>query len=52
MLNDDLIWEVVGKSYRNLYNEKLGRPQRVPAALVADMEQQGWICRLPSYFPT
>ena len=48
MLNDDLIWEVVGKSHRSLYNEKLGRPQRVPAALVEDMEQQGWIRRLPN----
>jgi hypothetical protein len=32
MLNDDLIWEVAGKSYRSLYNEKLGRQQRIPAS--------------------
>ena len=43
MLNDDLIWEVAGKSYRSIYNEKLGRPQRIPASLVEDMQRQGWI---------
>jgi DNA-binding MarR family transcriptional regulator len=48
MLNDDLIWEVVGKSYRTIYNEKLGRQQRIPASLVEDLEQQGWIRRLPN----
>jgi hypothetical protein len=46
MLNGDLIWEVAGKSYRSLYNEKLGRQQRIPAATLADMEQRGWIRRL------
>jgi hypothetical protein len=42
----DRIWEVVGKSYRTIYNEKLGRDQRVPDALVEEMERQGWIRRL------
>jgi hypothetical protein len=46
MLNGDLIWEVAGKSYRSLYNEKLGRQQRIPASAVEEMEQQGWIRRL------
>jgi hypothetical protein len=46
MLNGDLIWEVAGKSYRSIYNEKLGRQQRIPAATLADMEQRGWIRRL------
>jgi hypothetical protein len=34
MLNGDLIWEVAGKSYRSLYNERLGRLQRIPAPVV------------------
>src|SRR5450631_766712 len=46
MLNGDLIWEVAGKSYRSIYNEKLGRQQRVPASAIEEMEQQGWIRRL------
>src|ERR1022692_2669104 len=46
MLNGDLIWEVAGKSYRSLYNEKLDRQQRIPASTVEEMEQQGWIRRL------
>ena len=46
MLNDDLIWEVAGKSYRSIYNERLGRQQRIPASTVEEMEQQGWIRRL------
>jgi hypothetical protein len=46
MLNGDLIWEVAGKSYRSLYNERLGRQQRIPASTVEEMEQQGWIRRL------
>jgi DNA-binding MarR family transcriptional regulator len=46
MLNGDLIWEVAGKSYRSLYNERLGRQQRVPASAVEEMEQRGWIRRL------
>jgi hypothetical protein len=48
MLSDDLIWEVLGKSHRSIYNERLGRPQRIPASLVEAMEQQGWIRRLPT----
>ena len=44
--NDDLIWEVAGKSYRSIYNERLGRQQRIPASTVEEMEQQGWIRRL------
>jgi DNA-binding MarR family transcriptional regulator len=43
MLNGDLIWEVAGKSYRTLYNEKLGRQQRIPASAIEEMEQRGWI---------
>jgi hypothetical protein len=46
MLNGDLIWEVAGKSYRSIYNEKLGRQQRIPASAIEEMEQQGWIRRL------
>ena len=46
MLNGDLIWEVAGKSYWNIYNEKLGRQQRIPASTIEEMEQQGWIRRL------
>ena len=46
MLNGDLIWEVAGKSYRSIYNERLGRQQRVPASTIEEMEQQGWIRRL------
>src|SRR5450631_1668103 len=46
MLNDDLIWEVAGKSYRTIYNERLGRQQRVPSLIVEEMERQGWIRRL------
>src|SRR5450755_1832917 len=46
MLNDDLIWEVAGKIYRSIYNERLGRQQRVPAPTIEEMEQQGWIRRL------
>jgi DNA-binding MarR family transcriptional regulator len=46
IFNDDLIWEVAGRSYRSLYNEKLGRQQRVPSSTVEEMEQQGWIRRL------
>ena len=40
MLNGDLIWEVAGKSYRSIYNERLGRQQRVPASAIEEMEQQ------------
>src|ERR1035441_8292112 len=46
MFNDDLIWKVAGKSYRSIYNERLGRQQRIPASTVEEMEQQGWIRRL------
>jgi hypothetical protein len=46
MCNDDLIWEVAGRSYRSIYNEKLGRQQRVPSSTIEEMEQQGWIRRL------
>ena len=46
MLNDDLIWEVAGKSYRSIYNERLDRQQRIPASAIEDMEQRGWIRRL------
>jgi DNA-binding MarR family transcriptional regulator len=46
IFNDDLIWEVAGRSYRSIYNEKLGRQQRVPSSTVEEMEQQGWIRRL------
>src|SRR5450631_4719929 len=46
MCNGDLIWEVAGKSYRSIYNERLGRQQRVPASTVEEMEQRGWIRRL------
>src|ERR1035438_2775631 len=46
MFNDDLIWEVAGKSYRSIYNERLGRQQRIPASTIEEMEQQGWIRRL------
>ena len=46
IFNDDLIWEVAGRSYRSLYNEKLGRQQRIPASTIEEMEQQGWIRRL------
>jgi DNA-binding MarR family transcriptional regulator len=46
MCNGDLIWEVAGKSYRSIYNEKLGRQQRIPASTVEEMEQRGWIRRL------
>ena len=49
MLNDDLIWEVAGKSYRSIfrsiYNETLGRQQRIPASTIEEMEQRGWIRR-------
>jgi hypothetical protein len=51
MRHDDRIWEVAGKSYRSLYNEKLGRPQRIPASTVEEMEQQGWIRRLENSNP-
>src|ERR1035438_9936816 len=46
MLNGDLIWEVAGKSYRSIYNERLSHQQRVPASAIEEMEQQGWIRRL------
>src|SRR5450755_914029 len=46
MFNDDLIWEVAGKSYRSIYNERLGRQQRIPASAIEEMGQQGWIRRL------
>src|ERR1039457_364808 len=46
MCNGDLIWEVAGKRYRSIYNERLGRQQRIPASTVEEMEQQGWIRRL------
>ena len=46
MCNGDLIWEVAGKSYRSIYNERLSRQQRVPASTVEEMEQRGWIRRL------
>jgi DNA-binding MarR family transcriptional regulator len=46
MLNGDLIWELAGKSYRSIYNEKLSRQQRIPASAIEEMEQQGWIHRL------
>src|SRR5664279_885996 len=46
MLNGDLIWEVAGKSYRSIYNERLGRQQRIPASAIEEMERQGWIRRL------
>ena len=48
MANGDLIWELLAKSYRTIYNEKRGRDQRVPSAVVDDMERQGWIRRQPN----
>jgi len=46
MGHDNRIWEVVGKSYRSIYNDKLKRDQRVPDRLVQEMEQQGRIRRI------
>ena len=46
MGHDDRIWEVVRKSYRSIYNDKLKRNQRVPHRLVQEMERQGWIRRI------
>jgi DNA-binding MarR family transcriptional regulator len=51
MRHDDRIWEVAGKNYRSLYNEKLGRSQRISASNVEEMEQQGWIRRLENSNP-
>ena len=48
MVNGELIWEVLRKSYRSIYNEKRGRDQRVPPAIVDAMEQQGWLRRQPN----
>jgi len=46
MLNGDLVWEVLGKSYRSIYNEKRGRNQRVPPTVVEEMERLGWVRRM------
>src|SRR5664279_5168483 len=46
MFSGDLIWEVAGKSYRSIYNERLGRQQRIPASAIEEMERRGWIQRL------
>jgi DNA-binding MarR family transcriptional regulator len=48
----DLIWEIAGEPrYRTVYHEKRGRDQRIPAAVVAFLEQQGWIQRRPNPQP-
>jgi hypothetical protein len=45
----DLIWERADDPrYRTVYNEKLGRPQRIRTAAVTVLEQQGWIQRRPN----
>ncbi len=42
----DLIWEIADDpAHRALYNEKLGRDQRILTATVTLLEQQGWIRR-------
>src|SRR5450755_2129388 len=49
MFNDDLIWEVAGKSYRSIYNEKLGRQQRIAVNIVSFLAEHfarsshGWL---------
>ena len=48
MTNGDLVWEVLGKSYRSIYNEKTGRDQRVAMAVIDAMEEQGWIRKQPN----
>jgi DNA-binding MarR family transcriptional regulator len=45
----DLIWEIADDPrHCTVYNEKRGRDQHVPAAVVTTLEQQGWIRRRPN----
>ena len=45
----ELIWEIADDPrHCTVYNEKRGRDQRVPAAVVTTLEQQGWIRRRPN----
>jgi hypothetical protein len=37
------IWEVPGKNYYTLYNDKTERDRVVSRATVAEMERAGWI---------
>jgi DNA-binding MarR family transcriptional regulator len=48
MINGDLIWEVLDKRHRSIYNEKRGRDLRVAMAIVDEMEAQGWIRKQPN----
>ena len=48
MSNGDLVWEVLGKSYRSIYNEKKGHDQRVPMVVIDEMEERGWIRKQPN----
>jgi hypothetical protein len=48
MINGDLVWEVLDKTYRSIYNEKKGHDQRVARAVVDEMEEQGWIRKQPN----
>jgi hypothetical protein len=51
MLTGDMIWEVAGKRYRSVYNERLGRHQRIRPVLVEELEQQDLIRRLDNRNP-
>lgn len=51
MLTGDLIWEVAGKRYRSLYNERLGRHQRVRPVLIEELERHALIQRVDNSNP-
>jgi DNA-binding MarR family transcriptional regulator len=52
MAGGDLIWEIAeDPRHCTVYNEKRGRDQRIPAAVVMLLEQQGWIERRPNPQP-
>jgi DNA-binding MarR family transcriptional regulator len=49
LAHDDLLWEIADDpDHYTVYNEKRGRDQRVAAALVATLEEQGWIRQRPN----
>src|SRR3954454_9008681 len=49
LANGDCLWEIVDDpAHYTVYDEKRGRDQRVSAALVTTLAEQGWIHKRPN----
>src|SRR4051794_14287395 len=50
LAHGDLLWEMADDpAHYTVYNEKRGRDQRVAAALVTTLAEQGWIRPCPNH---